>query len=167
MAFFWIFFLFLFQNATHFIFFSEVPALLLTGIIFFALREGPLFGFIIGIWAGFFLDLFGLGGLGVNMFLLGVMGALSGKLASKIFWDSIFAKILLPPLVEYGTHLSALVFFKMRLEEEWLNGRLFWEALSPLNLVLTAVFAPLVFSFLAKVSFVKSRRVRLGGTSVR
>ena len=66
LAFFWIFILFLAQNAAHVLFSGEFFPLVLVAVIYYALLEGVSFGFLAGCFAGFLLDLFGIGQIGTR-----------------------------------------------------------------------------------------------------
>ena len=163
LGFIWIFLLFVIQNGFDFMFSHSLPPLLVTGVIFYALVEGPLFGLVIGAYAGFFLDLFGVGRIGNEMILFAVLGVLSGLAASKLFRESLLTQILLPVLGNYYAALMNLVLFKIKIQERWFDAGLFGEAFVPWHLLLTAVLSPLIFSLLKNASFVKAERRRAWG----
>ena len=158
MSFIWIFFLFLIQNTLDTVFACPLPPLLLIGVIFYALTEGPFFGFVIGCAAGFFLDLFGIGRIGTEMVFFGTLGALSGLAAAKIFRESLLTQILLPTLSHFIATFCNLLIFKMMLHEEWALFDLFKEALLNPQLLLTAALSPFIFRFLKRVSFIHAHQ---------
>ncbi len=158
MSFIWIFFLFLIQNTLDTVFACPLPPLLLIGVIFYALTEGPFFGFVIGCAAGFFLDLFGIGRIGTEMVIFGTLGALSGLAAAKIFRESLLTQILLPTLSHFIATFCNLLIFKMMLHEEWALFDLFKEALLNPQLLLTAALSPFIFRFLKRVSFIHAHQ---------
>ncbi|MGH7198911.1 MAG: rod shape-determining protein MreD [Candidatus Omnitrophota bacterium] len=158
LAFLWIFLLFLAQNASHVLFSGEFVPLLLIAVVYYALLEGASFGFLSGCFAGFLLDLFGIGRIGTQMAIFGCLGAFSGLVASKIFRDSFFTQVFLPALGSYFTALSNLVIFRMSAGQETLGWGLFWDAAAWPHLILTAVLSPFIFRFLKKVSLVRAER---------
>lgn len=163
LAFIWIFLLFLIQNGFDFMLAHSLPPLLVIGIIFYALVEGPLFGLVIGAYAGFFLDLFGIGKIGNEMILFSVLGVLSGLASSKLFRESLLTQLLLPTLGNYFASLMNLVLFKIKIQEAWFDAALLGEAFMPWHLLLTAALSPILFSVLKNVSFVKAERRRAWG----
>jgi hypothetical protein len=157
LAFVWVFILFLLQNLLNYLFPGKCPPLLLMAVIFYSLREGALFGSVLGAAAGFLLELFGQGGFGVWILNLAAVGALSGYASSKIFQDSLLTEIILPGLAFYLSTLAEIVFLQARagVFSGWdaLGGAfLFWPLLGSL------VFSPALFGWLQKTS--SSRRVR-------
>ena len=86
------------QSAIQGIFPSFHLPLLLIGVIFYALIEGPVFGAVIGCFAGFLMDMLCVGKMGSSMTLFSLTGMLTGFSAAKIFYDSILTQILLPVL---------------------------------------------------------------------
>lgn len=133
-AFFLIFFLFLVQNGAQNLFHRNAPPFVLIGVVFYALSEGPGFGFFIGCYAGLFLEIFTVGKMGTQMMTLGAVGAASGMVSSKIFGDSLATQLFLPAAA-YG--LSLMVHLP-----SWRG------AVTPAQIGLTVFFSPLVFWFL-------------------
>ena len=155
LAFLWIFIFFLLQNGLQFALPDRVPLLLLIGVVFYGLSEGPLFGFLLGLYAGFFMDIFGVGKLGLQMAFFGSLGLLSGYAKSKVFSESLLTAILFPALAYYL--LSCLNFMTIRIFFE--GGAeapaIFREALSIPALIGMAVLSPFVFSFLHRFTLRK------------
>ena len=150
-AFFWILFLFLIQSMISFIFTAWTPPLILIGVIFYALIEGPLFGAVIGCFAGFLMDILGVGKLGGSMAIVSSLGVLAGFSASKIFYDSFFTQIFLPALGNYLLCFFSLLFFKNLPQAEGFSLDLFKESLLLCQPLLTVAASPVVFMFLKKV----------------
>ena len=130
-------------------------------VIFYSLREGALFGMVLGAVAGFLLELLGQGALGVWMLNLAAVGALSGYVSSKIFQDSLLTEIFLPGLAFYFSTLAEILFLQARSGS--LNG---WDALGRAflfwPLLGSLVFSPVLFGWLqkrrSKVSWRSRRR---------
>ena len=155
LAFLWIFVFFLLQNSLQFMFAGQSPPLLLIGVLFYGLSEGPLFGLIIGLVAGFFVDIFGVGKLGMPIILFGSLGVLSGYAKSKIFHDGLLTRILFPTVGTYLFSCSNFVITRFFFEEESSPPGVFLEAVSIPALILTAVISPFIFSFLHRFTYGK------------
>lgn len=151
-AFFWLFVLFLIQNGLNYIFLQNTPPLLLIGVVYYALTGGPFFGFIVGCYAGIFLELFAIGHLGYQMGVMGFIGGMTGFLSSRIFPDSLFSELTLPALANYSAALLNLLIAKSFFHEETGGLGAFAEAFSWTQLFITAVFSPLVFHWLKRTS---------------
>lgn len=156
----WIFVFFLFQNTLVFIWPGWVPPLLVTGVIFYALTEGRLFGLVIGCFAGFFLDLMGVGALGAEMAVFGALGLICGSISSKVFRDSAIVQALLPAGGYYFVSVLNLSFFNLKNGESVALPALFLSALDWPQIILIAASSPFVFLFLKKVSFLKKQGTR-------
>ncbi len=156
--FFWIFFLFLVQNGISYVFPGLTPPLLLIGVVFYALSAGPYSGLILGCFAGLFLEMFSVGKIGYQMAILGSLGFMSGTLSVQVFRESVFAKIFWPAVCNYLAALASLWLSGLVLSEGPSGPALFFEAFSFSQLLLTAVFSPVAFAFLAKVSSVREAR---------
>ncbi len=153
------FLLFLLQNSLNIVFPQNTPSFVLIGVIFYALTEGPLFGFVIGCFAGIFLEMFGVGRVGYEMLILGVVGAASGFIASKVFRDSLLTQLALPALSAYFMVYLNLVIVKAALHEPLGPGLLVEAFLFP-NLFWTVVLSPLIFSLLKGLMFRRKKRLR-------
>ena len=157
-AFFWVFLFFLAQNALQFIFPCRLPSLLLLTVIFYALFEGPVFGLALGAFAGFFLDLLTANAMGPWVWTLGLTGVASGYSAKKLFRDSLLTQMLLPALGEY---LVSLAHLAMAPGPQPGALALLSQAWSPV-VIETALFSPLFFTFLKKISWVKKTQAFFG-----
>lgn len=133
-AFFWIFFLFLVQNGAQTLFQRNAPPFVWIGVVFYALSEGPPFGFFIGCYAGFLLEIFAVGKMGTQIMTLGAVGAVSGIASSKIFGDSLATQLLLPAAA-YCLSLAV-------------HPQAWREAVTLPQIGFTLFFSPLVFWFL-------------------
>jgi len=151
-------FVFLLQNAFNFVFPSKSPSFVLISVIFYALYEGPLFGLILGGTAGFFLDLLGVGPLGLEMSLGAFIGAAAGFTASKFFRESAVSKIFLPVLGDYVSVFVNLVVCDISLGSQGLSLDVWREAFSAPHLLVTAFLSPFVFSFLKTISYPQEKR---------
>ena len=156
-SFFWIFLLFLLQNTLHFIFPFEIFPFLLVGVIFYALSEGPFFGWVIGSYAGFFLDLLGIGRIGPQVCLYGFVGAFSGWSASTLFRDSLWTQILFPVVLNAALLILTPLVLQDFLWEE--RGFIFFSTGAEWRSMLLALFlSPWLFRFLKAVSFAPRER---------
>lgn len=155
LAFLWIFIFFLLQNGLQFVFPDRAPLLLLIGVVFYGLSEGPVFGFCLGLYAGFFMDIFGVGKLGLQITFFGLLGLLSGCAKSKVFSESLPTAILFPAIAYYLllclNFITTRIFFEGGAEAPVV----FREALSIQALILMAVLSPFIFSFLHRYTLGK------------
>ncbi len=152
LSFFWILFLFVAQSTIHTIFPPVITPLLVIGVIFFALTEGPSFGAVIGCFAGFLLDMLGVGKLGGSMAMLSVTGALAGFFSGQIFYDSFFTQIALPLFSQYLICVMNLFLAKSLPHGEGASLEIIKEAFFLSQPWSTALASLAVFSFLKKVS---------------
>lgn len=146
------FFLFLVQNTIHDAFPGSVLPFLLAGVIFFALTEGPIFGAVLGCFAGFLLDVLGVGKLGGSMALFSLAGIIAGFSSTKIFYDSLFTQSLLPVFCQYLICAVSLFFVKRLPQGEGADLGILKEALFLSQPWFTVVVSLGVFSFLKKVA---------------
>ena len=145
-------FLFLIQSTCHTIFPVVAAPFLVAGVIFFALTEGPAFGAVIGCFAGFFLDILGVGKLGLSMALLSSVGALTGFFSSKIFYDSLFTQIFLPVISQYLLCVMNLFLTKSFMQGESAGAEILADAFFLSQPWSAALVSVAVFSVLKKVS---------------
>lgn len=150
--FFWIFFIFLLQNAVTFLFPQKAPTLLLITVLFYALSEGPWFGALLGAFAGLLLEVFGLGRMGGEILVLSFAGFLFGQSAGTFFRESIFAQILLPVLAFYLTTFLRFVLFAVS-AGEGVSFSVLRESCLSWDILGVLVVSPLIFFFLKKVSY--------------
>ena len=149
--FFFIFILFLAQNLLDYLFPGYAPALLLTGVIYYSLKKGWRIGPGLGLFAGFFIEIFSQGPLGFYMAQFAVAGVLSGLLSSKLFGDSLPTEIFLPAAAVYFSALAEVIALQITAgsSSPW---RCFSLAFQPVTLAGTALFSPLLFFCLQKTS---------------
>lgn len=150
-AFFWIFLLFLLQNAIGLAFPDILPALVIIGVVFFALAEGPGFGFILGCYAGIFFEIFGVGRIGFEILFFSLLGFVSGSSAATIFRDGWFAKIVFPAVAVYIASFFHLAIAKIGAEEA-IGPFLLIESFSWPVLFWTVALSPPLFFLLRKIS---------------
>lgn len=158
-AFFWVTGLFLLQNSLNYIFPGRIPSFILIGVVYYALLDGPKAGMIVGLFGGFFLDLFGSGRPGFSMFAYALSGVLAGFISSKIFRDSLLTEIFLPCFCFYGVTLMEVLSVKSQLGESaglevLAEAFLFWP------IVTTVLASPILFSWLGKHSSASRYRRR-------
>ena len=115
---------------------------------------------VLGVAAGFLLDLFGQGGFGFWMLNLAGVGVLSGYASSKVFQDSLLTEIFLPALAFYFSSLAEIIFLQLRSGtfsggEALGRAFLFWPFLGSL------VFSPVIFAWLERFYSVRSGRRRI------
>ena len=72
------------------------PDLILLLVIFYALYHGPKQGMIIGMIFGFCVDVLSGGIFGANIFVLGLLGYLSGFLMERVYRDHFLTMIMIP-----------------------------------------------------------------------
>ena len=154
----WVFVLFLIQNGLHTLFADQAPWVLLAGVLFYSMLEGPLFGLLIGCYAGFFLDLFGTGSFGISMAIFGFMGLLSGVSGAKLFSESPVTQVLIPTAACYLVLWLNLLIYRMAIQGDAFSFKFFMDAFLPWQLTLMAVSSPVVFVCLKKLSLNKRRR---------
>jgi rod shape-determining protein MreD len=141
--------LFLAQNGLNYLFYSKAPALVLVGVLFYALSEGSSFGTVVGLWAGFLIDLFGTGRPGLCMSTLAVAGYFSGVISSKVFQDSLLTEIFLPASALYFVTLAEVWILRSQAGETTGLG-LLAEAFLPWPFVMTAISSPWLFGRLRR-----------------
>lgn len=95
----WIFLLFLLENALRTAWAQSAPQVLLIGVAFFALRNGPVFGLGMGVLAGILMEASGTGKMGGFLLLGSLVGGACGILSSKLFADSLAIRFFLPVLI--------------------------------------------------------------------
>ena len=150
-----LFFLFLVQNFFSFILPIRVPAFLLVGVIFYALFEGPWFGFFLGLLSGLLLELFGIGKMGCLILSFGFVGSLSGFLASKIFRDSWLTQILSPIFFAYVLNILNLLMDRIYFGEGPVGLAILKDAFSFFDFLFLAVLSPVLFFVLKRISYKK------------
>lgn len=154
-AFLVIFVLFFLEISVQNILLDQAPALVIIGIVFFALTDGPVAGFALGAWAGFLFDLLGTGKLGYEMALFAAIGAGCGYLSNVLFRDGFWTQMLLPAGLNIIVQLFNLIWFR-RLSGRPINLFVLKEAWDISSLFLTVFASPVVF-FLLK-NLVRRRR---------
>jgi rod shape-determining protein MreD len=154
-AFLAIFILFFLEISTQNILSDQAPALVLIGVVFFALTDGPVAGFALGAWAGFLFDLLGTGKLGYEMVLFSAMGAACGYLSNVLFRDGFWTQMFLPAGLNILIQLFNLIWFR-RLSGRPINWFVLKEAWDVSSLFLTAFSSPVIFFFLKQT--VRRRR---------
>lgn len=154
---FWVFLLFLTENALVYIFPEKAPALVLIGVLYYSLFEGAASGFMAGAWGGLLLDLFSQGRPGFFTAAFAASGGLCGIVSSKIFEDSWLTEVILPSLSLYAVLLVRYFLLLWRAEEP-LSLAVISGAFLPWPLLTTALSAPWIFTRLRKLSPRQRRR---------
>ena len=150
-SFFWIFALFLAQNALVYLFPEKAPSLVLIGVLYYSLFQGATAGLAIGAWGGLLLDLFSLGRPGFFTASFAAIGGLCGFISSKVFEDSWVAEIVLPLASLYGLTLLQQLFLKAQAGEAVTPAAL-TEAFLPWPLFTTAFCSHWLFNRFRKLS---------------
>ncbi len=155
--FFWVFVLFLAQNALGAAFPQKTPVFLLVAVLFYALSEGPLFGAALGAFAGLLLEIFGHGRMGAEMLVFSAAGLIFGQTARTFFRESLLSQFLFPVLAFYFVVVSRFAI------DQAVSGAGFdlstaAAVLMPYDVAMVFASAPVVFFFLRKVSYAESRR---------
>ena len=158
-AFIILFVIFLAENTLNFFLREATPSLLLVTVLFFSFAEGAAFGAFAGLWAGFLLDLLGLGKPGLFMSAFACVGLASGTVSSKVFQDSLFAEILLPVVCLYGVMLAE-AWAIAHASGEAAGPYLVAEAFRPWKLLSTVLISPWLFARLRRMRSGPERRVR-------
>jgi rod shape-determining protein MreD len=158
LAFWWIFVLFLAQNALVYLFPQKAPALVLIGVLYFALAEGASFGAVLGVWGGLLLDLISSGRPGFFAAAFAVSGAGCGFISSKIFQDSLLTEILLPFVCLYLLMFAELWFLTVQ-GGDAAGPRMFAQAFLPWPLFSTLIASPFVFGRLHRSTAAQRRRI--------
>jgi len=137
--------LFLAQNSLNYLFYLKAPALVLVGVLFYALSEGPSFGALVGLWAGFLMDLFEMGRPGFWMSTLAATGYFSGVISSTVFQDSLLTQIVLPVGALYSVTFAEAWVLRSQ-SGEGVGFGLLGAAFLPWPLITTAFCSPWLFS---------------------
>jgi rod shape-determining protein MreD len=126
-----------------------VPDLVLVLVICYALLNGPKKGFLFGALAGFFVDIFSGGLIGLEMLTKTGAGYLAGLLEKKIFKESLFVPTV---NVFAGTILveSAHLLLQMVFNSNYHLGWTLLVAVLPLAFY-NALCAPVVHLFLLRI----------------
>ena len=132
----WILLLFFIENMTHLLFPDQAFPLVLSAVIFFALRQSTGAGALIGLWGGLLLELFKVGPIGFAVLPMAAVGAVSSFMSSKIFRESFLAQVVMPA--------GAFYFFLA------VNVGSLWEKTFLFKILLAALLSPVIFHFLKK-----------------
>lgn len=137
-----ILFFYLLQNALESVFPAVPFPFLVSTVIYFAIIKGPVFGALIGLWAGVLLEASATGRFGTQMALWSAVGFFPGYLSSKVFPESAAVRIILPMIVQTALFFSE--FFLRVSSDSWFQDPLgrhpFWAVV-----LMTLITTPLVF----------------------
>ncbi|MBI4352409.1 MAG: hypothetical protein HY593_00635 [Candidatus Omnitrophica bacterium] len=150
---FWLSALFFLQNSFSVLFpFQTLPFGLL-GVVYYGVSGGPFPGFLAGVWAGLFYELFaGQGFLGYPLIFFAGAGAFSGAAALKIFKESIFLRVALPLIASFAMAFFHLFLQGFSSQESFRWERVFFEGVRQSGFLWVMAAAPFVFGFLDRVS---------------
>ena len=139
----WVFLFFMFQNAIALVLGHHSLPLVLVVVTYYALGEGPVFGAGLGLFAGFLLDLLGVGKLGLQTGEMGLLGLLSGFFSVNLFRESLLTQTLLPAALTVFLTLvnGAVIRFYFHEDHHFFSWDWLWIAGA----------SPFVFNFLKKV----------------
>ena len=126
------------------------PDLLLVAVIFYAISEGALFGFFVGILCGFLIDVLSGTLFGLSIFTLGITGLVIGSYKNKLDRDTVAIQVVLTFIVAVLWQAFYHFVLNLFLKTSSLGNYLF-------NLILpyaiyTAAFSPVVFFILSRLS---------------
>lgn len=144
-----VFFFFLVQNTLGLVFSEYAPALVLIAVVYYGLTQGPSFGFLLGVAAGIFFEIFSVGKIGYEMMALGLCGLLAGYTATAFFRENLLARVVLPAVLVYGETLFRLVIDGGVREAGSVFGALRDAFVWP-TILSTAIFSPVVFRLLGR-----------------
>ena len=139
----WVFLFFLLQNAIGLALPGSHWPLAMIVVVYYALGEGPIFGMILGMFAGFLLDLLGVGKMGILTAQIGLVGLLSGFLSAHLFRESPLTQILLPPLMAFLAALMDQAIMRFYFHE---NQNLF-----NFDWISVIIIAPIIFTLLRRM----------------
>lgn len=125
------------------------PNILLICVLFFSLKFGKTYGLLVGIFCGFFLDLFTRDGRLIYTFLLALFGVILSTQTKRIYYQNKILQIILGFFsyiciyVGYGL-ISGLI----------MDGSIFYTHLK--NQILpsglyTSILTPIIFFLLNKI----------------
>ena len=135
------------------------PPLVLIGVIFFACLDGARFGFFLGVFAGIFFEIYGVGPLGRQMLVMGLIGAGAGALTTVVFFENFLIRTVMPAAAFYFASLLNLMFVKTAIREPLTLG-LFGEAFFWNGLLVTVFVSWLQFAVLEKIFLKKRKRTQ-------
>ena len=144
----WVSVVFLVQNALNFAFPQRTPALLLCAVLFYAFSEGPVFGMLLGAYAGLLLEIFGTGRFGYEILVFAATGFLFGRGTKTFFRESFFLSFLVPVLAFYFMTVLRLLIFHLSSGEGFPSADELWF---PWETLTVFAVCPVVFFFLKKV----------------
>ena len=151
LPFFWIFILYLMQNASGIFFPQKTPILLISAVLFYAFAEGPWMGALAGAFAGLLLEIFGTGRFGAELIVLATAGFVFGRITRTFFRESVFMRFFVPVTAFYFVILFRALIFYIALGE----GRDFSildQCCPPRETLWVIIVYPLVFYFLKRVT---------------
>ena len=90
-----IFFVLELTLARNIVFFQTSPDLMLILVVFAGLRQGILYGAILGFAGGLTKDIFFSAFPGLGAFSLTLIGSLSGLFSRRIFYQNVFLQVLI------------------------------------------------------------------------
>ena len=74
--------------------FGAVPDISVVYVIFFGLFCGPRVGLEVGLAAGFFKDVMGVGVFGADTLLFGLVGLVCGALSEKVYRENVLTQVI-------------------------------------------------------------------------
>lgn len=125
------------------------PLLTVIGVVFYALYEGPRFGLVLGILAGFMADVLTVGTMGQEMLILGSVGFFSALCSGLFFRESALTSFVLPPLMMLWSAYWRITSLKP--EDSWVAHLWdLWQLGDLFHIILNLAASLLVFKFLVR-----------------
>lgn len=143
-----LFLFFLTENFLNYFFGGNGPPLVLIGVVYYALKKGPMTGLWLGFFAGFWMEIFGQGFLGSSILPMGLAGALAGFASTQLFQDGWLSALLVPCLAAYCYLLAELFYVQIPLRQ-WSPG-IFFLAFQGRVFLWTLFLSPCLFIFLER-----------------
>lgn len=141
---------------SHFLQWGSQPSLYLVFLLWIGYQEGQQPTQLLGFFSGLVLDILIGIPLGVSSFILALFGYLAGTAKGRFFYDSFFYPMFISALAIFYKHLMYLFMFNIF--QIKMSAAMMFDGHWVLELSLTSILAPLVFSLATKVKnrFVKS-----------
>ena len=126
---------------------------MLVAVVFYALSRGPVFGMALGLWAGFLMDLFGIGRMGPGILIYSMTGAVVGLAYEKLFLESLWTQILLPVFAQFFLRFFYLIILNASSDpsaESFPFILLFRESVCSSSILWAAFWGPVLCRFLKR-----------------
>ena len=143
------------ENTIQSFFYFQKPPLVIFIVVYLGLSQGASYGMVAGVAAGFLLDLLGPGKIGVEMFVLGFIGAVSGYATSVFSRESTVTRVCMAVAAVLCFNLMNFLFYASPESETKVAALA--ESFRWSELVFILVVAPLVFTLLDRMAYVRKK----------